>query len=259
MTAQPDAPAISLWCAFPDRIRDPALLSRYGRLLSEAEAVQGARFYFAADRHRYLVTRALVRTVLARYAAVAPDRLQFEPNAYGRPELAPGRYAGRRISFNVSHTAELVVLGVSLDRQIGVDVENTAQARDTMSVARHVLCPWEYADLYALPETQRHRRFFQYWTLKEAYVKARGMGLSIPLDHFGFRFQAGGTVDMVDSPALRDIAARWRFWQLSPAPGYIAAVCAERAADSFQPPALRYITPLVDECAMDISMLCASS
>lgn len=256
--ASPDPARILLWCAFPEQIRDPAVLSRYRRLLSTAEAARAQRFHFSADRHRYLVTRALVRTVLARYASATAEQLAFPVNAYGRPGLPAVQDGGRRISFNLSHTPEMVILGLSFAHALGVDVENTGRAPAAAASARGFLSAHERADLAALPEPQRQLRYFQYWTLKEAYVKARGMGLSLPMDQCGFRFSPGGGLDMTIAPGLDDAAARWRFWQLRPAPDYLLAVCVERAAGLSQCVSLTQIVPLEGERALDPGLVCAS-
>lgn len=190
--------------------------------------------------------------------AVAPERLEFRANAYGRPELLPAQCGGRRISFNLSHTPELVILGVSIDRPMGVDVEHIGAGAPPPDVARRVLCPWERVDPAAVPEALRRERFYRYWTLKEAYAKARGMGLSLPLDAFGFRFLPEGLVEMAAVPALGDSAARWRFRQLRPASGYLATVCVERGADPAHGVALTCIAPLVGERATELSLVCAS-
>ena len=99
-----DAKHIDLWCAFPAEIVDEALLQEYRGLLSEAEREQQQRFYFAKDRQRYLVTRALVRTVLSRYAPIYPEQWLFATNAYGKPYIANGAGFYNSISFNITHS-----------------------------------------------------------------------------------------------------------------------------------------------------------
>lgn len=254
-----DPARILLWCAFPDQIRAPELLSSYRRLLSDVELANAQRFHFAADRHRYLVTRALLRTVLARYTDVGPGQLRFPVNAYGRPELPAAQCGGRRLSFNLSHTPELVMLGLSFDHALGIDVENTGRRLDAPDGAHQFLSASERAGLDALPEPLRRQRFFQLWTLKEAYVKARGMGLSIPLDQFGFGFPRDGQVDMTVAPALGDAAGNWRFWQLRPAPDYLASVCVARSAGPPPSLSLTHIVPLEGERALAPVLVCASA
>ena len=110
---------IHLWLASYDEIDDERLLAAYRELLNPVEKEQEPRFYFARDRRRYLVTRALVRTVLSRYVAIDPRDWIFSTNAYGRPEIANPRASDAGLSFNISHTHSLIVLGVTKQRALG--------------------------------------------------------------------------------------------------------------------------------------------
>lgn len=226
---QIDSGQIHLWLCFYESIRDPALLNEYVGLLSTEELRQQRRFYFERDRHRYLVTRAMVRTVLSKYARIAPKEWQFAANPYGRPEVANEDAEARRIAFNLSHTSGLIVLGVTRDRAIGVDVENVREQRAAVEIADRFFAPSEVASLRALPTEEQERRFFEYWTLKESYIKARGMGLSIPLDRFAFDVEDCGEIRLTADPSLEDCPERWDFWQFEPAAQCLAAVCAARS------------------------------
>lgn len=218
---------IHLWLASYDEIANESLYSAYRGLLSDAESAQEPRFYFARDRRRYLVTRALVRTVLSRYApSVRPNEWEFTTNAYGRPHVVNA--AGRDLTFNISHTRSLIVLGIANGRELGVDVENVVERKACIEVADHFFAPVEVADLAQLPPHQQQFRFFEYWTFKESYIKARGMGLSLPLDEFSFHFPEDNAVELGIHPVLADDPERWQFWQFRPSPEYLVAVCAER-------------------------------
>src|SRR5215467_11163871 len=115
---------IHLWLAFYDEINEEPLLSAYRELLDDVEREQEPRFYFAGDRRRYLITRALVRTVLSRYVAIEPTEWIFSANAYGRPDIVNTHGRDACLSFNISHTHSLIVLAVTRHRALGVDVEN---------------------------------------------------------------------------------------------------------------------------------------
>jgi 4'-phosphopantetheinyl transferase len=210
------------------------------------ERQQWHRFHFEIDRRRYLVTRALVRTTLSRYAAVRPREWTFAANAYGKPVVANPDQRARQISFNVSHTKNLILLGVTSVGAIGVDVENCRSREAPLNVAHQFFAPKELAELRALPKAQQNDRFFEYWTLKESYIKARGMGLSIRLDLFSFNFPDERTVHLSMQPLLNDSASRWRFWQLRPNSSYVAAVCAE-ATEVSQQIVTRMVVPLLRE------------
>lgn len=226
---QIDSREIHLWLCFHESIRDPALLTKYAALLNTVERRQQHRFYFERDRHRYLMTRAMVRTVLTKYAPIAPEQWEFRTNPYGRPEVANEHAEARQITFNLSHTHGLIVLGVTLNRAIGVDVENVHEQRAAVEIADRFFAPDEVAALRALSEKQQEQRFFEYWTLKESYIKARGMGLSIPLDRFAFDLEDRTRIGLTIDPSLGDRAERWSFWQLEPKPQYRVAVCVARS------------------------------
>ncbi|MDQ1812397.1 4'-phosphopantetheinyl transferase superfamily protein [Massilia sp. CCM 9210] len=222
------ASQIDIWLVFYHDIADPALLATLLTLLNESERAQQLRFHFADDRLRYLATRALVRTVLSRYAPLDPADWVFTPNEYGRPAIANDHPQARTLSFNLSHTRGLIAMAVTRNRVLGVDVENLIAREVSGGIAEHFFSPTEVAELAGVPPERRQDRFFEYWTFKEAYIKARGMGLSIPLDRFSFDFPDQRQVRLSIEPDLGDDAARWRFWQFQPTPDYLLALCAER-------------------------------
>jgi 4'-phosphopantetheinyl transferase len=219
---------IHLWLADYSEIEDQSLHAACRRLLNDVERAQEPRFYFARDRLRYLITRALLRTVLSRYAPVAPESWVFSTNAYGRPEIANVETRDAQLTFNLSHTHSLIVLGVTRSRALGVDVENVRAREVSIDIADRYFAPTEVTALAAVPRPQQQYRFFEYWTFKESYIKARGMGLSIPLDRFSFHYPSDRGVEITIDPELADEATRWQFWQLRPTPDYLVAICAER-------------------------------
>jgi 4'-phosphopantetheinyl transferase len=218
---------IRLWCTFCSDIADPELLESYRTLMSRAELAQQSRFHLPRDRHRYLLTRALVRTVIATLTGIAPNELAFTANKYGRPELSNRRLAANRISFNISHTHDLIVLVTARTGALGVDVEGASNRLAPIDVAENFFAPEEIAALQHLPKADQQRRFFEYWTLKESYIKARSMGLSIPLDRFSFHLSESD-IEISIQPDQDDDPSRWQFWQLELAPDHLVAVCAER-------------------------------
>lgn len=225
-----DPSQIHLWLAWLGELTSARRLDEYRRLLSEEEREKRARFYFERDRHRYLVTRAMVRTVLAKYTHVEARDWRFAINPYGRPSIAPGLALARRIEFNVSHTDGLVVMAVACERTIGVDVENVRVRKADIGGAERYFAEAEVAALRALPRERQQDRFFQYWTLKESYIKARGLGLSIPLDRFAFDLDDVTGIRLTIAPSLGDSPGRWRFWQLQLGHEHLAALCAETVA-----------------------------
>ncbi|MEY4562248.1 MAG: hypothetical protein RLZZ618_1525 [Pseudomonadota bacterium] len=223
-----DGHRLHLWHAAVDSQLPDARAARYRALLTPAEAAQHLRFYFDKDQRRYLVTRALVRDVLSRYVpAIAPDAWRFEPNAWGCPKVVNDNVAAQQLRFNLSHASTAVVLAVSFGREVGVDIEST-QRKAPLDVADQYFSRDESAQLRALPLADQALRFWELWTLKESYIKARGMGLSIPLDQFSFQLDSPGRVTLALAPGLDDRADRWQCWQLRPDDEHLVAVCVER-------------------------------
>jgi 4'-phosphopantetheinyl transferase len=215
-----------------DDSRLDGLLDDYRRLLTVDELAQGQRFHFAIDRRRYLVTRALLRCTLSRYVDIDPADWRFAVNQYGRPHIASASGRAADMHFNVSHTNSLMVVGVSVRRALGVDTENVTRRESLVHLADRFFAEHEAAALKSLALAQQHVRFFEYWTLKEAYIKARGMGLSIPLDHFSFDMSQPSSIALSVDPRLGDDAARWAFWQWLLDDGYLLALCAERTPEA---------------------------
>lgn len=204
-----------LWYVRSDEVHDPRLLERYRALLAPDEARQHLRFVFPEGRHEYLLTRALVRTVLSRYAPeVAPEAWIFTRTAHGRPEIA-GPAGAPAFRFNLSNTRGLIACLVASGHEVGVDVEDTSRAGETVEIAEHYFSPSEAAALRSLPAERQRARFFEYWTLKESYIKARGLGLAIPLDQFSFEL-GGPEIRISFDPRLADDPSIWQFSLLRP-------------------------------------------
>jgi 4'-phosphopantetheinyl transferase len=250
---------IELWCSYPACIDDAALLREYRRLLSDDERDREHRFRFARDQHRFVVTRALVRVVLSKYApVVAPEEWQFKSNPYGKPEIANPIGQAEGLSFNVTHARELIVVGVTRGIELGIDVEQVDGRRAMLDIADHYFTADEAMHLRAQPVALQARRFFEYWTLKESYVKARGMGLSISLDRFGFRLIGEHGIRLWIHPDENDQPASWQFWQFWPEADHVVSVCAQQSGAALTSPIARTIVPLADEYLCDWPMSRAS-
>ncbi|HEX6069918.1 MAG TPA: 4'-phosphopantetheinyl transferase superfamily protein [Longimicrobiaceae bacterium] len=154
---------------------DPLL----GRLLEGSERDRAGRFHYLEDRQRYQRGRGLLRWLLGAYLARAPGGLVFDYAQHGRPSLRGGG-----IEFNVSHTRRYLALAFAADGALGVDVEGDRGATDLLRIARRFFAEAEYEKLASLPEGGRTRAFLRCWTQKEAYIKAHGVGLSMPLNRF---------------------------------------------------------------------------
>lgn len=247
---------IHLWLAFDNEIKSESLIADYRRLLlNEDERQKEKRFYFAKDQHQYLVTRALVKTVLSRYAAVAPENWRFSKNKYGRPEIANEETRSQQLTFNISHSAGLIIMGVTCRQALGVDTENIVQRQAPLDIANRFFSPQETAALYALPLATQFERFFYYWTLKESYIKARGMGLSIPLDQFSFSFPDAQDIQIAFQSKIKDTPSNWRFWLLKPTESHLATVCVNRTSAVPQQLIVRKVVPLESDALFDYAIL----
>ena len=215
---------VHLWYVCDDGCDDPARTARWAALLTDDEAARRGRYLFEHSRRQFLLGRALVRTLLSRYAAVEPDAWRFQENAFGRPEIAnPGLPPLR---FNLSHCDAMAVCVIALDREIGVDVEPLDREL-SIADAGAVFASSEVTALHALPASQQRARFFEYWTLKESYIKARGKGLSLPLDAFSFRLDPPR---IAFDARIADDAASWQFGQYRPTPRHLIATAVRGPA-----------------------------
>jgi 4'-phosphopantetheinyl transferase len=223
---------VHLWYTLSDDIAPPSALDAYLGLLSPEERTRHARFLNERSRHEYLITRALCRTVLSRYADMAPVDWRFRANEWGRPEIDIPELGHLR--FNLSNTTGFIACAVALEGEIGVDVEALDRASDLLGIADRFMAPPEAKDIGALPTDAQGFRFFTYWTLKEAYIKARGMGLSIPLDKFWFLLDGEAPTSspamLVLDPDMDDDAAGWSFTQLQPTDRHLLAVARREPA-----------------------------
>jgi 4'-phosphopantetheinyl transferase len=222
---------VHVWLAWPDTIGDSAPLAEYATLLDADERERWQRFRFAKHRRQFLIAHALVRTTLSRYAPLAPQAWRFRKNRYGRPEI-DNEALGPPLRFNLSHTEGLIACAVVLERDVGIDVETTARNAHTLAIAERFFSADECRELRALAPPAQYDRFFDYWTLKEAYIKARGMGLALPIGQFSFHLAADTSIGISFSDEIQDDPARWQFWLLRPSLHHRLAVCVAKRAQA---------------------------
>jgi 4'-phosphopantetheinyl transferase len=236
---------VEVWYTLTDSINDPALLSAYRRLMSADERLREKRFRFEKDRRTYVVTRALIRTVLSKYSSTEPCDWKFENNLYGRPELLRQSNAPP-IRFNLSHTPGVVACAIALERDVGIDVEEITRKTETIELADRFFSPEEAATLRGLKREDRTERFFSYWTLKESYIKAIGTGLSTPLDSFSFHLKQGYPIRISFEPDIEDDPATWQFAQFRLTNHHIFAASVRRGREPDLSVELRRTVPLED-------------
>jgi 4'-phosphopantetheinyl transferase len=201
---------------------DEHTTARLGAFIAADERQRGDRFHFAHDRRRYVTGRGWLRVLLGEYLAVRPHDVPLSATALGKPVVV-GESALR---FNVAHSADLALVGVTRGRDIGVDVEFQRADVDGPSLAGRFFAPEEVAALKAFPPAEQRTTFYRCWTRKEAYVKALGLGMQVPLDGFAVTL-ASNTAALTHTSHDPSQLARWQLRGLSPAPGFAAAVAVE--------------------------------
>jgi 4'-phosphopantetheinyl transferase len=191
--------------------------------LAPEERTRASRFRFERDRRRFINCRAALRRILAPYLDLDPAQIEFTYNEYGKPYVDG-------LHFNVSHADSLAMFAVSRSREVGIDVERIDPAFANEQIPERFFSPHEVRTLRALPESAQVQAFFNCWTRKEAYVKARGLGMSLSLASFDVSLTPG------EPAAFLGGAGDWSLEAIEAAPGYAAAVVAKGiAAITLQP------------------------
>lgn len=203
----------------------PEAIAEGQTLLDAQEMARAGRFHFERDRSMYIGAHALLRRALSRHAPVHPGAWCFAAEAHGRPEIAA---PATRLRFSLSHTRGLAACAIAVDLDLGLDVEDTTRGAP-LEVAHRWFAPAELADLTSLGPSAREDRFFVYWTLKEAYMKARGLGLALPLDAFWFAVSES-KITVSFGAGCADDPAGWGFQSWLIEPGHRAALATRSAA-----------------------------
>jgi 4'-phosphopantetheinyl transferase len=209
------------------------LLLNLERTLSEDEIQRADRFHFRHDRNRFIASHGWLREILGRYLHVEPEQLRFCYNSYGKPRL-DGISGKHLLCFNLSHSHAIGLLALCLDRNIGVDIEHVRPGLDAMQIAQRFFSTYEVTTLLALTDHLKKEAFFNCWTRKEAYIKAHGEGLSIPLDQFSVTLLPGETALLLHTLPDPEEASRWSLFHIDPKPGYVAALAVEGKVSRLQ-------------------------
>jgi 4'-phosphopantetheinyl transferase len=217
------ADEVHVWCVDLDDPSDSS--ASLHALLDEEERSRSARFRYERDRQRFIVAHAVLRKLLARYIGTCPEQITYQHNEFGKPDLHSSWCS--RLKFNLSHSAGLALIAVTGDAEVGVDLERIRMQSDLNEVVSSFFSPAEYEELMALPDERRSEAFFGCWTKKEAYFKASGCGLTIPLDSFSVAFTGVADttpVDLIQPTDNGHTARRWAVHTLAPAAGYAGAL-----------------------------------
>ena len=216
---------IHLWAVRLDP--PPQQVERLGLPLSNEEWQRANRFRFEQHRRQYLVGRGALRTLLAAYLGIFPERVRFTYGPRGKPFLADQAAGEGSLFFNLSNSSELALVGFVRGAEIGVDVEFMKPMSDLEQIAERFFSLSERETLRGLPHEKKPEGFFNCWTRKEAYLKAMGEGLAAPLDSFDVTLAPGEPPRMLTLQGDAERAARWCFQCFRPAEEYIAALAIE--------------------------------
>jgi len=217
---------IHVWHAVLDR--EEKVLRQLESTLSLEEKARADRFHFVNDKNRFVVARGLLRELLGGYLHQAPAGLEFSNGKYGKPFLS-GRDSSSGLCFNLSHSSGLVVYAVARERNLGIDIERIKPESAGEDIAKRYFSAREVSDLLTLPPEERVEGFFHCWSRKEAYLKATGMGLQIPLDSFAVSLTPGQPAQF-----LGGVEPCWKIASYRPAEGYSAALVYDGAPSSIK-------------------------
>ncbi len=207
-------------------VRPPAQIQAFQGVLTPDELERAGRFCFQGDAERFVAARAILRAILGSYLGLKPNQIHLRYTAHGKPYL-PAASEREKLRFNLSHSRGLALYAVTRGREVGVDLESLDTGFDCEPIAVRFFSQRENATLAALPAERRREAFFACWTRKEAYIKARGAGLGIPLQQFDVSLVPGEPAALLDCRWAPQEVAHWTLHALDPGPGFTAAVAVE--------------------------------
>lgn len=199
------------------------IVAQYEYVISEHEKEKASQFKFIKHRNQYIITRGVLRHILAGYLDAKPAALEFQYGEHGKPFLNDHQNS-INIKFNLSHSGELVLFAMSIDCELGIDVEFIPTERSVNDIAERFFTPNEVNQINELPEEKQREAFFDCWTLKEAYLKGAGSGLSSGLSRFSVDFTSNNSPCFLNMEDCTDEPTQWSLRRLNPGQGYIASL-----------------------------------
>jgi 4'-phosphopantetheinyl transferase len=204
--------------------RPPSEVTGFWGTLAPDEKERAARFYFDKDREHFIAARGILRAILSHYLTASPEEIRFSYGPYGKPFLVG--HEGD-IRFNLSHSNGVGLFAVTRGRELGIDLEHMRAEMAEEQIAEHFFSPREVTGLRALPGALKVEGFFNCWTRKEAYIKATGEGLSLPLDEFDVSLAPGEPARLLQSRINVQEASRWFMVELAIEADFKAALVVE--------------------------------
>ncbi len=215
---------VHVWRAELDRSQ--ACEERLLATLTEDEQDRANRFHFKHDRSHFINARGILRDILGRYLDARPDAIRFEYTKYGKPSLAK-EFGGSALSFNLSHSKGVALFAFATGRDLGIDLEWIRADVADEQIAEQFFSDQEVRVLRALEASAQAEAFFNCWTRKEAYIKARGEGLSMPLDRFAVSLKPGDRAALLHTGGGSKETSRWKLLELFPGTGFVGALAVE--------------------------------
>lgn len=200
----------------------PATVKSLESTLLADDAKRADRFRYPIDRKRYIVAHGCLRSILARYLQCKPEELRFNTNKHGKPTAE-----SYKLEFNLSHSGDYVLIAVAQEHKVGIDVERIRSDMEFESIAHRFFSPNETAELTSMPPEQKTIAFFNCWTRKEAYIKAQGLGLSLPLGSFDVSLTPNEPAILRATRPDAEKASHWTLFSLIVAPHYAGALAVE--------------------------------
>ncbi len=218
---------VDVWRARLDLPQD--ILNKLETTLSAEERERAALFHFPADCNRFIASHGALRDVLARYLHCKPEQPAFSANEYGKPALKD-----YDLEFNLSHSGDFALIAITRGRKVGVDVERIRSGISSPVIAQQYFSKAEFAELDSLPAKQKETAFFTCWTRKEAYIKAQGLGLSLPLQSFDVSLRPNEPAALRATRPDSEEAARWTLFPLKTDASYESTVAMEGKEQKLQ-------------------------
>lgn len=212
---------------------DTARVAELRPFLSSDERDRAGRFVFERDRIRFTVARGLLRKLLAGYLETSPAAIEFSYGEQGKPSLSGPTESS--LKFNLAHSHERAAYAFSLNREMGIDIEFVGREVEYDAIAQRFFSPSECGELRMMTDAAKRRGFFDCWTRKEAYIKARGGGLSIPLDEFNVSLRPNEPAALLENYRDAEECSRWLMEALPLEPDYAGALVVERQSLPLKP------------------------
>jgi 4'-phosphopantetheinyl transferase len=215
---------VHVWRAFIHKtnIQSETLLET----LSSDELSRAKQYHFEKDQRRFIITRVLLRNILGHYLRAKPSELRFQYTSHGKPALTTDNVRDS-LRFNLSHSGEIALYAITRNRKIGIDVEHIRDNFDVRQIAQRFFSPEEIKSLDNIQEQKKPEVFFQYWTRKEAFIKATGKGVSFPMEQCDITSINGNVLSPVTLVGNNSEVPCWFAQDIFPGQGYVAAIAVE--------------------------------